>query len=170
MLNPFVRYESKFLAAFRQKGVKAFVMQTYERGRDRQQPAAPPAYLLTHYHDMDSAQAHFDALTRDVNRQIYYVYLPEDMQELKQIGRPGADMIVYMLFKKPNYELQVRQQLDKALRSYVGSTLKWHPGPLTIIDFSLEFVFGEIYGVFRHGTRCHKVKLDELEKMNGYVL
>lgn len=169
MLNPLVPYEPKFLQAFLKKGVKAFVLQTYERGRDNR-PAAPPAYLLTHYHDIESAQAHFAAIANDANAQIFHVQLPCDLQELKQIGRPGADMHVFMSFKKPNYELQARLRLDKTLRSYIRSTLKWHPGPLNIINFSLELFFGEIYAVFQHGSKYHKIKLETLEKMNGYVL
>jgi hypothetical protein len=169
MFNPFIAYEPKFIAAFLQKGVKAFVLQTYERGR-RQQLAAPPAYLLSHYHSIDSARVHFEKIAHDMNRQIYYTDRQEDMEELQQLGRAGSDVQVYMFFKRPNSELELRQQLDKTLRSYIQSVLKWDIRSPRIIDFSLEFVFGEIYAVFTHGYKCRKVKLDEIENKNEYVL
>jgi hypothetical protein len=170
MFNPFIPYESKFLGAFLQKGVKAFVLQTYERGRDQHQLAPPPAYLLSHYHSIDSARVHFEKIAHDINRQIYYADQPGDMEELRQIAAPSSDVKIYMFFKQPNAELKARQQLDNRLRSYIQSILKWNINSPRVVDFSLEFDFGEIYGVFRHGSKCHKVKLDRLENVSGYVL
>lgn len=170
MFNPYAAYELKYLSAFKQKGVKAFVKQTYDRGRNMLEENPRPAFLLSHYNDIAQASGHMDAIKHDPNRRLLLVDNPEDYRELQRIGQRDSNELVYLSFAVPNAERKAQTVLEKRLRAYIDFKLKWRiPGGHTV-QFSLEFEFGDIYAVLRHGGRYHRVKFDEIETTKGYVL
>lgn len=169
MFNPFPRFELKYLNGFRQKGVVAFVKQTYERGRD---PHAheKPGFLLSHYSEPHMARNHFDAIAHDPGRQLLETANPEDWKELARLGGADAGALVYMYFKIPDAEQRAKKVLDKKLHAYIDHKLKWRVSREEGVQFGLEFTFGEIYAVLKSGGRTHKVKIEEIETTKGYVL
>jgi hypothetical protein len=170
MFNPYARYELKYLSAFRQKGLKAFVKQSYDRGRNMLEENPRSAFLLIHYSDVTKAQGHMDAIKHDPNRRLLLMNNVEDYQELQRMGQPDSGELVYLNFAIPNAERQAQAALDKKLHAYIDYKLNWRvPGGQTV-QFSLEFEFGEIYAVLKHGGRYHRVKFDEIETTKGYVL
>jgi hypothetical protein len=170
MFNPFPPYETKYLAAFRQKGVKAFVMQTYDRGRNMLEENPRPAFLLTHYEKIDMAQDHMDAITHDPCRRLFLLDNSTDLKELERLGQKDSGEKVFLRFKIPNAEQVARKVLDKKLHAYIDYKLGWKIPGHEVVQFTLEFIFGEIYAVLRHGSKYHKVKIDEIETTKGYVL
>jgi hypothetical protein len=170
MFNPYASYELKYLPAFKQKGVKAFVKQTYDRGRNLLEENPRPAFLLCHYNDITKAQGHMDAIKHDPNRRLLFLDNAVDYQELQRLGRLNSEELVYLNFAVPNAERKAQAVLEKKLRAYLEHKLNWRiPGGQTV-QFSLEFEFGEIYAVLKHGGRYHRVKFDEIETTKGYVL
>jgi hypothetical protein len=170
MFNPFPPYEIKYLAAFKQKGVKAFVMQTYDRGRNLLDEDPAPAFLLTHYENIDQAEDHMDAIGHDAGRRLFRMENADDVKELQRLGQPGARERVYMRFKIPNAEQVARKVLDKKLHAYIDFKLGWKIPGHDLVKFSLDFIFGEIYVELKHGSKYHKVKIEEIETTKGYVL
>ncbi|RYG47549.1 MAG: hypothetical protein EOO01_14680, partial [Chitinophagaceae bacterium] len=86
MFNPFPLYQVKYLPLFIQKGVKCFVKQTYERGRNLLQETVLPAYLLTQYSDIGLAKEHLDAIRHDPAAMMLVVQDGNDLRELQRLG------------------------------------------------------------------------------------
>lgn len=170
MFNPLVPYHLKYLAGFRQKGVTAFVQQSYPRGRNLLQEEQAMALLLSHYHDAKQADDHYGVIAPDPHRRLLLMHHAEDYAELLALGGPEKGIPVFLPFKIPDAEQKARKVLDKKLRAYIHYKLHWRvPGQHTL-QFSLDVIFGEIYAVLRHGGLTHTVKLDDIENTSGYVL
>jgi hypothetical protein len=170
MFNPYAFYELKYLPAFKEKGVKAFVKQTYDRGRNLLEENPSPAFLLSHYDNISKAHGHLDAIKHDPHRRLLLLENAEDYQELQRMGHPDPGELIYLNFAVPNAERKAQATLDKKLHAYIDYKLNWRvPGGQTV-QFSLEFEFGEIYAVLKHGGRYHRVKFEEIETTKGYVL
>ena len=169
MFNPYSPYEAKYLAAFKQKGVKFFVRQTYDRGKNLLEENPKPAFLLTHYEQLEMAQNHFDALGDDPGKRLYRMDTMQDVQELQRFGLPNSAERIYVAFKTPDAELRARKMLDKKLRAFIDHKLQWRVPGHTTVDFSLKFIFGKIYVVLKHGGRYDERQIEEIENMS-YVL
>jgi hypothetical protein len=163
VFNPCLRYEKKYLSGFRQKGVKCFVMQTYERGRDSADEQLRPSYLLWHYEDEELARNHLDAVRHDPGACILMLDDKEDLEELIRLGEKDGPEKVYMALKPGNAEMQLRRLMDKQFRSYIDNKLKWRIPSFNTVAVKLVFIFGHIYVELRHGSKHHKVKLEEIE-------
>lgn len=170
MYNPYPPYEKKYLPEFKKKGVKCFVLQTYDRGRNLLEADPRPAYLLCHYDDITHAREHMDALKHDLRARILMMNEEADVRELLRLGESNAPERVYMYFKPQNGERTFQKLMEKKIRAYIDLKLRWHvPGGSTVA-LKLDFIFGEIYVELRHSGKYHKVKLEEIESMHGYVL
>lgn len=169
MFNPFVAFDSRYLALFRQKAVVAFVRQTYDRGKNLLSESEKPSYLLAHYNLMESARNHYDALVEDAARRLYVVANPDDWRELEKLCGAHSGAYVYAYLKVKDAEQKARKMLDKKLRTYIDYKLGWRPGRSTV-KFDLEFSFGQVYAVLRLGAMTHKVSIEEIEKIKRYVL
>jgi len=165
VFNPCLRYEKKYLPGFKQKGVKCFVMQTYERGRINNEGNPRPSYLLWHYDDEESARNHLDACSYDPSACILMLDDERDWKELVRLGEKEAPEVVYMALKPENAEAQLRRVMDTQFRAYIDNKLKWRIPSFKTVQVKLVFVFGHIYVEFRHGREHKRVKLEEIEKM-----
>jgi hypothetical protein len=170
MFNPFAPFDPHFLNAFRQKGVKAFVKQTYDRGRNMYDNDPQPAFLLIHFTDLANAQKHFDVIKTDHNRQIYNLDDPLHWQELvNMLNRPAGKRFFTNLTIR-NVNQRAKQLLDRRIRDYLRQRTNWRPGRNEQVNFSLDFIFGEIYVELSYGPKRIKIKLEELENQPTYVL
>jgi hypothetical protein len=163
VFNPFLRYEKKYLPGFKQKGVTCFVMQTYERGRINNGENTRSSYLLWHYDDEEAARNHLDACRHDPNACILMLDDENDLKELKRLGERDTPELVYMALKPRDAEQQLRRMMDVQFRSYIDHKLKWRIPSFNTVAVKLIFIFGHIYVELRHGSKHHKVKLEEIE-------
>lgn len=170
MYNPFPRYEIKYLGPFKQKGVTCFVKQSYPRGANRLEENSKPSLLISHYTDKGLALEHLDALKHDPHACLLMLDEPADVAELQRMGSKDAGEYVYMYFKQPGGEQLARKYLDKKLHAYIDFKLGWNVPGHSLVKMKLDYIFGEIYVELRHGTKYHKVKLEEIETTKGYVL
>lgn len=169
MYNPFPRYELKYLNAFKQKGVKCFVKQSYPRGKNMLEENPKPAYLLSHYDDKGLALEHLDALKHDNEARILMMNDEADFAELQRLGTKENGAYVYMYFKQQNGEQIARKILDNKLHAYIDYKLGWQVPGGQLVNMKLDYVFGNIYVELRHGTKYAKVKIEEIENPK-YVL
>jgi hypothetical protein len=170
MFNPFARYHAKYLDEFRKKGIKAFVKQTYNRGRNLSEVNPPPSFLLTHYGQLNMAYEHMRAIQRDPGRKLLLLNNPADYAELSRMGQTDAGMHVYMQLAVTNVVAKMRRCVDQKTRHYISRNLGWRITAQQMIQFSLRIIFGEIYVTLHHEGQSHIVKLDEIEQLNSYVL
>ena len=167
MFNPFAVFEPHFLQGFRQKGVVAFVQQTYDRGRLPSD--ARPAFLLTHFDRMDWAREHYDVLQRDPHRKVFLIERPEGMQALRQtLLAKEAVYYTGLLVKDANKK--AKKSLEKSIRSYIERETSWRPVRDEEVDFSLEIHFGQLYARLIYGRESVREKLDSLENSWKHVL
>ena len=170
MFNPFVPFEAKYLPAFKQKGVVAFVKQSYKRGKSEVDSDQKPAFLLAQYNEAHLAKNHFDSIAHDADRRLLEVNNPEDWRELQRLGGSQAEAYVFVTLKRADAEKLARQLLDKKLHAFIDHKLQWRVSREEGIKFSLGFTDGEIYVILSSGGRSHKVKIEEIESQKGYVL
>ena len=168
MFNPFAPFEPKFLPGFQQKGVKAFIKQTYERGRNFLEENPAPSFLLIHTDDIGLAQEHYDAIKHDPNRELFVLSDPEQLADLKKLLVSKSARYYTMLTIKDAND-RAKKLLHKKIRTYVDTKTDWHPHNWELVIFALDFIFGEVYVKLKYGAREIKIKMEELENMK-YVL
>jgi hypothetical protein len=169
MFNPFAAFEPRFLSGFRQRGVKAFVQQTYERGRNLLEEDPRPAYLLIHFNNEKKAREHFEAIKTDPGRQLFITDDLDDYRKLQTLLNDPAAGRFYTMLKIKDAELKAQKFLDKRIRSYIDFKTNWRPARYESVHFSLDFIFGEIYVQLKCGARSVKMRIEELENQK-YVL
>jgi hypothetical protein len=165
MFNPFAVFEPRFLEAFKQKGVKAFVRQTYNRGRNLLEQEPAPSYLLIHFNDENKAREHFEAIQTDAGRQLYKVDEPADFRQLHTLLNQPQGQRFYTILTIPNVNQKAKKILDKKIRYYIDHKTGWHPRSYEEVSFSFEIIFGEIYVRLVYGPKHVKLKLDEFENI-----
>lgn len=170
MFNPFAPFDPHFLRAFKQKGVKAFVKQTYDRGRNTYDDNPQPAFMLIHFTDAVRALEYFNMIRLDTNRQLYNIDNPDDWQQLvNMLSQPSGQRFFTNLTIR-NVNQKARQMLDRKIRAYIRSRTTWRPAKNEEVNFSLDFIFGEIYVLLGYRRNEIKVKLEEIENQLTYVL
>jgi hypothetical protein len=164
MFNPFAQFMPQYLPAFKEKGVKAFVRQTYERGKDLLKSDPQPSYILNHFSDANKAREHYNAIDTDPNRRIYFTEDKQDWEQLTVLLNNTSSQLCYTILVVKDVNEKARKCLETHIRSYIHSKTDWQPASYARISFSLEFVFGEIYVLLIYGPRKIRMKLDELEE------
>ena len=163
MFNPFAQFMTQYLPVFKEKGIKAFVKQTYDRGRDLLKPDPQPAFILNHFSDAGKAKEHYNAIETDPARRIYYTDDSQDWEQLTTLLNNPSGNLFYTVLVVKDVNEKARKCLEKNIRSYINYKTDWNPDSYARISFSLEFVFGEIYVLLIFGPRKIRMKLDELE-------
>lgn len=169
MFNPFGEFLPQYLQGFRQKGIQAFVKQSYKRGIIQIGENQKEAFLLTHYDNLANALQHFDALKHDTERKVYNISIENDFKELKELinNKEGIKVFTRLTISQVNQKAQ--KMLDKRLRAYIDFKTDFRPSSYTEVEFYIEVIFGEIYALLKYRSKEIKVKLEEIEKAN-YVL
>ena len=169
MFNPFAPFDPRLLEKFRAKGVKAFVKQTYERGKSRLDGNNITAYLLIHYENPSMARQYYQAIQADPGRRLFRMDDPAEYQELHSLlNKPSNFRFFTALILKDANE-KAKKLLDKQIRAYITYRTDWQPPRSADISFNLEMVFGELYVQLKYRDHEIKIKLSELENQR-YVL
>ena len=169
MFNPFAPFDPRLLEKFKLKGVKAFVKQTYERGKSRLDENNVTAYLLIHFTSLAMAQQYFQSIQADTGRRLFRLDDPAEFQELHSLlNKPSNSRFFTALTIKDANE-KAKKLLDKQIRAYITYKTDWHPPRSADISFNLELSFGELYVQLKYDNREIKMKLSELENQR-YVL
>jgi hypothetical protein len=167
MFNPFAIFEPHFLSGFRQKGVQAFVQQTYDRGKIPLDPR--PAYLLTHFNRLDWAREHYDVLQHDANRKVFVLELPSDLQALKT-ALTSKSALYYTILTMKDANGKAKKALAKQISSFIKQNTNWQPSDYKEISLDLEVTFGDIFVKLFYNNQQVKEKLDRLDSLKQYVL
>lgn len=168
MFNPFSVFEPRFLPAFRKKGVKAFVLQRYDRGRNMLEEPPRPAFVLFHFNSVLEAENHFNAIESDREQRLFRLENPEDLQALESLLSSG-NAHYYTALTVKNLNEKARLHLNKKIHAYIDKRTKWKPGRDQQVGFNLVIESGKILVRLKFGSHEQKIELDELEKLS-YVL
>jgi hypothetical protein len=163
MFNPLRAFEPKYLEAFRKKGVKAFVKQTYKRGGSG---GSADAILLMHFESLLAAQQYYDVIKYDLGRELL---LMESADDVARINTLLTTMPVFMTLTAPDANERARKVLDKRLKAFIEHKLNWRPGRSDEVIFDLDIQYAEIYAKLKFRSKEIKVKLEDIENAS-YVL
>lgn len=166
MFNPFVAFDPRFLPCFKQKGVKAFVQQTYDRGRNMLEQDPQPAFLLVHYNEIDKAREHFEMIKTTTGQRLYLVDNPTHWQELEALLNKPSGNRFYTILTIEDVNQKAKKYLDKKIRYYINFRTNWRPSRGEQIAFSLDIIFGEIYVLLKYGPHQVKMPIDEFETLS----
>lgn len=164
MFNPLHQFEPQFIEGFRKKGVKAFVKQTYNRGKGPDPGTS--SFVLVHFEHLLGAQQYFDVQKGDAGRELFKIDDAADLDKIKTLLNTAK---VFTMLKIKDAEIKARKMLDKRVRAFIEYKLNWHPGREDDVRFTLDVQFGEVYAKLKFRSKEIKVKLEEIEKAN-YVL
>lgn len=164
MFNPFAEFEERFLPLFKQKGVKAFIKQTYNRGKNLLEERPIPSYLLIHTDDIGLGQDHFDAIKDDPDRHFFDITQPEQLEAVRaMLHRKEARFYTLLLTKDAHQRAQ--QLLRNKVRWYVDHNTNWKPRSYEEVVFSLDVIFGQLYVKLKYQSREIKLAIEELENL-----
>jgi hypothetical protein len=165
MFNPFHPFTDPLLDAFVQHGKRYFVRQTYRRGVNALNEGIKGAYLISHYDDLNKAQAHYNALASDPNRFLYDWNNTGHQQKLKVAASSPAGYKVYSCTLERNWERHITDRIKKGIRLYVTG-LGWQPSRSEGLNTKYFQIFGELYIQLKYKTREVKVKFEEIENLS----
>ena len=169
MFNPFLQIDIRHLNVYKQKGVKAFVQQTYDRGRNPHDESQQSAFLLIHFNEINKAREHFEAIKTDPGRRLYFIDVANDWQQLQNLLRPGSHTKIFSILTVPGVHEKARRVLDKKLHYFIDRKTNWRPRSYDLVAFDFKIVFGEIWVVLTYGARHEEIKLDDLEKQGLFT-
>lgn len=164
MFNPFVKFEGKFIDAFRKVKKRYLVSQTFTRIDDKVNQGK--TYLmLTHYDDKGLATIHFNALSIDKFSSI--IDLENDIHREKLITMltPQSKYIIYSsLTIDPKKVKNLSDKIYKEkVQKFIEKKTNWRISREQTIKPKLEITFGELYVALKYGTQTIRIRLEELE-------
>jgi hypothetical protein len=160
MFNPLHPFELKYLQAFIDKGVVAFVKQGFQRGKNNLYPGVN-TYVLIHFEKPLAAQQYYDVLKEDPARELLFLNNANDFNRVKELILTGT---CYMMLKVKGAEEKAKKILDKKIKVFIEKKLGWHPSGQEEILFNLDVQFGEVYAKLKFRSKEIKVKLAEIEE------
>lgn len=160
MFNPAYPFTKELLESFVVKEVKHFVKSTYNRGISG---AVQQAYLISHYHDKPEAERHFNAISHDVNRTIFDIDKPEDLERLKKETEASIEQVTFSKLIHPENEKRATEKFRDNTKRYLFNNTNWDlKGRITIYP-KLYFQLGELYVRISHQGETISMKFTELE-------
>lgn len=165
MLNPFARFQVKFVDGFRQLQKRWLVSQTFYRENHLFREEGKVYLMLTHYSDKGLAKIHHNAVLHDRYASIIDLENERHREKLLSMLTPGSNYRIYSsLVTDPK---QVKMALDRTLKEgiqkFITTNTNWRIGREQTITPNLEITFGELYITMRYGTQQLRVKLEEIE-------
>ena len=165
MLNPFIRFDKRFVQRFKDLKKIYLVSQSFKRGEDLFKDGEKKYLMLTHYDDLGLAKIHHNAVIEDKYAAILNLEKEEHVQKLLKMLQPDSDYIIYSsLIGDPKLvENAMNTTLREKVASYVKNQTNWRIGRDQTLVPKLELTFGELFITMRYGSQRIRVKLEEIE-------
>lgn len=165
MVNPFAKFELRFIPALRKIQKRYLVSQTFRRDKHLFRDPAKRYLLLTHYNDPGLAKIHLKAVQDDPLAAMIDLEKDRHRQKLESMLEGNGRYMIYSSLVKDRKS--IRQVLDRSLKikiqEYLGRHTDWRISREQTIRPVLEITFGELFVSIKYGSRTLRVKLDEIE-------
>lgn len=166
MFNPFVKFEEKFITAFRKVKKRYLVTQKFKR-YEEQENENKTFLMLTHYEDKGLAKIHFNALSADKFAAI--IDLENDVHREKLITMLAADSKYIIYSSLTISPKEVKNLSDKIykekIQKFIEKKTNWRISREQTIKPKLEITFGELYVALKYGAQTIRIRLEELETL-----
>jgi hypothetical protein len=166
MLNPFERFQRRFIEAFRKAGKSYLVSQTFEAGRDHFADPGKKYILFSHYGNLSQSQIHLSALQGDRYAAIIDLEKEKHREKVLDMLKVDSDWVVFscLIASKEAVEKRLNAKYEKNLRRYVEKNTHWRIGSGKIMQPQLDIAFGELFIILKYGSEQIRITLAELDK------
>ena len=165
MFNPFVKFELRFIPAFRNTKKRYLVSQTFSRQNDLFRDPDKQYIMLTHYADLGLALNHHKAVIPDECSALYDLEEDDDRGEVIEMLKPGSNYEVYSSAIVDPIKVQetMNKVFAKNIQNYISTKLKWPIGRDQTVRPKPELTFGELFVVLQMQGRYDRVRLSDIE-------
>jgi hypothetical protein len=164
MFNPYYPFTKQALDGFVKNRMQFFVRQTFHRGKDLFDEETKGWYMISHYTELSTAQAHLSAIEHDPNKYLYSWENEEDKKKLELAARGVKGYKIYSNTVRPDWEKLITNRIRQKMASYITSK-GWKPARGETVDTSFYQVFGELYIKIKFRGKEVGVKFEEIEKI-----
>ncbi|HMH33721.1 MAG TPA: hypothetical protein VK543_11865 [Puia sp.] len=166
MLNPFERFQGRFIEAFRKAGKSFLVSQTFNSAKDPFADEEKQYILFSHYGTLSHAQIHLSALKGDKWAAILDLEKEKHRDKILDMLRADSDWVVFssLIASKESVEKRLNLKYEKNMRRYIEKNTNWRIGGDKTIYPQLDIAFGELFIILKYGSQQIRIKLEELDK------
>ena len=165
MFNPFVRFMPELIDAFRLRGERYLVSQTFRPGIDMFTEGRQ-VLMFCNYSDKGFAQIHLQAVRADRFAAIIDLETEKHLCKVREMLAAGSPYLVFSNLVRDQQSLQ--ELLDKSyavkLRRYIDRHTTWRISGSGSLRPKLQLIFGELFVVVRFQTQHLRVKFEDIEK------
>ena len=167
MLNPFARFDERFIAAFRNAKKRYLISQTFTRENNLFRNSGKHYLLLSHYDDPNLAKAHLKAVENDKFADTFDLENEKDRERVKSMVDINSDYVVYSILDlNPKATKIAFDKIFKyKIQKYIANNTNWRIGREQTYVPNLETTFGELFVVLKYSGQEIRVKLEELENL-----
>ncbi len=166
MLNPFCRFEEKFISTFLNLKKQYLVSQTL-RLSSLAQIDSKTFLLFTHYSDKGLAKIHFNAVSTDKLAAIIDLENSKHRQKVLGMLNPESQYIIYSSLTIDPKELKTitEKLFTQKIHKYIAGNTNWSISRDHTIKPRLEITFGELYVNIKYKSQNIRMRLQELENL-----
>jgi len=167
MLNPFERFQRRFIDAFRKAGKSYLVSQTFEAARDPLGDTEKKYILFSHYGNLSQAQIHLSALQGDRYAAIIDLEKESHRNKILEMLKVESYYVVYscLISSREAVEKRLNAKYEKNMRRYIEKNTNWRIGSGKTILPQLDIAFGELFIILKYGSQQIRITLAELDKI-----
>lgn len=166
MLNPFSRFEEKFIPTFLNLKKRYLVSQTLRLG-SLPNNESKTFLLFTHYSDMGLGKIHFNAVSTYKLSAIIDLENDKHREKvLSMINRDSQYIIFSSLTIDPKELKTITEKIfTQRIHKYIASNTNWSISRDYTIKPKLEITFGELYVNIKFKSQNIRIRLEELENL-----
>ncbi len=163
MINPFTLMNTKFIAAFRAKGKRYLVLQTFTL-EDHLFKKDKKYVLVSHYNDKGKALEHYTRVQHQDVAQIIDLESKKERESLEEMLNIKSAFVLYsVLITNPEALKRTLDNLKYKIMKYIDGKPKWRISAQHTLTPQLETVFGELQVVMKYSGQTIKVPLKAIE-------
>ncbi len=165
MINPFSLMDEKFIPAFRQRGKRYLVLQTFNRENNLFKEEKKSYVLVSHYDDPGHALLHFKEVKDEEMARMIDLENETERKDFEGMLNINSAYKVYsILDSNPKAtKLAMDKQLKYKIQDYIADKTNWRIGRHHEMTPELEITFGELFVVLKYSGQKIRVPLKELE-------
>ncbi len=167
MINPFTLMHQGFIAAFRQKGKRYLVLQTFSRENNLFKEEGKKYVLVSHYDRSAEAMHHYKVVKDDPVARTIDLENDGERSEFERMLNINSGYKVYSILDS-NPEVTKRaidKQLKYKIQDYIAANTQWRISRHHEFVPVLKTKFGELIVILKYNGHEIEVPLKELEKI-----
>lgn len=165
MFNPLEKFDSRLIDAFRNKGERYLVSQTYRQGLDDFWEPGKESLLLTHYAGLELAAFHVSMIREDKYKALIDLEKENHRTRIFEILRHDSKYVVYssLIGDRKRVEKRANHTFKANIFRYIRRYTSWMIQPHEVLEPHLKLLYGEfLVSIERFGEQI-QMKLTDLE-------